>query len=657
MLCKTFETVAERIINSLANWEDIMRISRIRDWIKYKIDNILSKGTVSLILILAILTFLIAILAGTAVILIEKTWAQSSLLYAIWKSFTLTLDASNLANIEGSKGIVAVAAIVTMSGIFITSTLISIINTGLAARLENLRRGTSRVLEKNHVVILGYNETTFAIIRQLQIANENIKDGCIVVLGKEDKQIMDEQMMRRVSKTKSTRIICRNGDPTSFHDLGRCSLETCKSIIVNQEKDETVIRFILACKNYLSQDKIINSYPHAKNIHIVASLSDESNLQVAKIAGWEMTDVIHFNRIISRLMVHVCYQPGLSSVFMELFDFKGDEIYIESHPKLSGLCFGEANRSFEKASVIGILRNRKVLINPPEQEKIKHDDQIVLIAEDDGVAVALDRPVLPSTKSTRSLELSNKQKYNTYNLLILGNNDLLTDIISELNIYFPEGSGITIANSLAENCRELFQSSKFNINLDLKWIEADVSKREVLEKLVFQRYSHILILSDKKLDAVASDAKTLTILMHIRDLAKKYNLDFGITTEMIEARSQELAQGTNVSDFVISNKISSLILTQLSENPKLLEIFNELFDSEGSEIYLKPAFRYVNINFELDLFTLAYEVSLQNEVFIGYKKIISEPGQLEKQDIVINPDKRKRISFTEKDSLIVIAKD
>lgn len=164
-----------------------MKKITLRDRINYRIDSIMSKGTISLILFLAIITTCVAVIAGVAIILIEKVWAKDSVFLAVWKSFTLTLDPGNLAGVEGSPGLIAVAALVTLSGIFITSTLISIINTGLSNRLDELQRGNARVLEKNHTVILGFNESVYYILSELLIANRNLKKACIVVLGQEEK--------------------------------------------------------------------------------------------------------------------------------------------------------------------------------------------------------------------------------------------------------------------------------------------------------------------------------------------------------------------------------------------------------------------------------------------------------------------------------------
>ena len=61
---------------------------------------------------------------------------------------------------------------------------------------------------------------------------------------------------------------------------------------------------------------------------------------------------------------------------------------------------------------------------------------------------------------------------------------------------------------------------------------------------------------------------------------------------MIDVRNRELAEGAKIDDFVVSNKLVSLMLAQASENEHLEEIFKDLLDEEGSEICLRPASDY-----------------------------------------------------------------
>lgn len=633
-----------------------MKKATLRDRFRYEIDEILSRGTAYLILFLVFITSVVIIIAGIAVIIIEKKWAHGSLIYAIWKSFTLSLDPGNLAGVEGSAGLIFITAIVTLCGIFFTSTLIGIINSGLSNRLDDLHRGSAKIIESNHTVILGYNDSVFTILTELQIANENKRNACVVLLGHEEKQVMEEQIARRVSPSKTTRIICRSGDPASTYDLARCSIETCKSIIVNESDDLQVIRTLLAVSNYLSCEEICNTFASSRNIHVAASINELANVSVARIAGQNFAEVLYFNQTISRIMAHVSYQPGLSSVYIDLFDFGGDEIYIEAFPELEGMTFHDAQLAFCKSIIIGIKRNDDLKLNPSPEMILDKDDSLILIAADDGVSHP-DKMATELQYDFINLSVNRFRIKSAEKLLILGANSLLFGVLYELNEFLPKGSGITLASNNNDVIDEI-ENAKQNLgNLEIDIKRTQITSRDALESLLNMGFNHLLVLSDKRLQPDQADAKTLAILLHVRDLAKLNNLEFGITSEMLDIRNQELAQGTNVTDFVISNNIASLIMTQISENRLLVKMFDSLLDSDGSEIYLKPANHYIHVGQNVNMFTIVHAVSLKKEVFIGYKKVITKPDGQISASIVINPDKYSEVCFSDKDWLIVLAED
>lgn len=628
----------------------------LKERLGYQLDLIMSRGTTSLILVLSLVTLVLVLAAGFAVILIERAWSNGSLPLAVWKSFTLTLDPGNLASVEGSLGLILVAALSTVGGIFITSTLISILNTGLSTRLENFQRGNARIIEKNHVLILGYSEAIFGIIKELQIANANQPKSCIVILGLEDKQVMEEQVARHIPPQKSTRIICRSGDPTSAVDLERCSLETCKSVIVNLSEDYQVIRTLLAAAAYLDHEAIQKEFPQSHNIHICASINERRNLDVARIAGQAYAEILHFNLIIARIMAHVCYQPGLSAVYTELFNFSGNEIYIEPFPELTGRTFHDAKLVFPASVLIGIQREGESLINPDPQDLLQAGDHLILIAPDDNSSVPAKQ--LPSLDLTgHSLSTERFRMSDPEDLLILGNSTLLLDILTELDDFLPQGSQITLAgqSKSGPDYRELMETDFKHLNLEC--LPMDITDRLKLDALLSRGMEHILLLSDRSLPQEEADAKTLTVLLQIRDWERIHNGHFSITSEMLDPRNQELAQVANVNDFVISSNITGLIMSQVSENRRLAPIFCELLDSAGSEIYLKPAKNYVEPHRPVDMYTLTHLTSLRKEVFLGFKRDIKTPEQPDGVEIILNPRKETAIAFQEDDWLMVLAED
>ncbi|MFN8402443.1 MAG: hypothetical protein U0V48_02660 [Anaerolineales bacterium] len=112
--------------------------------------------------------------------------------------------------------------------------------------------------------------------------------------------------------------------------------------------------------------------------------------------------------------------------------------------------------------------------------------------------------------------------------------------------------------------------------------------RELLDTLNVQDYDHVIVLAYSTLEQQEADAKTLVTLLHLRDMAEKDETPFSIVSEMLDLRNRELAEATQVDDFIVSEHLVSLMMSQLSENGELFGVFTDIFDPEGAEIYLKP---------------------------------------------------------------------
>jgi hypothetical protein len=144
-----------------------------------------------------------------------------------------TLDAGTMGSDVGWGYRLVMFLLPTLGGVFVISTLIGVLTAGVEGKLEELRKGRSRVLENDHTLILGWSPQIFTIISELVIANENRKRGAvIVILADQDKVEMEDAIRDRIEDIRNTRIICRSGSPMDLTDLEIASPHTARSIIV-----------------------------------------------------------------------------------------------------------------------------------------------------------------------------------------------------------------------------------------------------------------------------------------------------------------------------------------------------------------------------------------------------------------------------------------
>ena len=609
-----------------------MKKRTIRERISYWFDCMMSKGTVAMCILLFGITMLMVGVVGVVSYFVAD---EGGVLFQMWTSLMCAIDGGTIAGMPTDNvPYLVFMGVATLCGLFITSILIGIITTGVEDKLSELRKGISAVQEDGHTVIIGFDNNVYDILRELIEANSNKKKACVVILGEESKEEMEDAIASHVSNTRTTTIICRSGKLYEACALERCSVETSKSVIVNVHDDAETVKVLLALTAYLREKELL--FPEMR---IVAAIEEKQYLEAAEIAGEGRAAIIYAKDAIARIIANTCRQHGLSQVLMELFNFDGNEMYFENVPELIGRTFKEAVLSFSNAIVVGIYKDGNVVLNPAMDMVITEATWLVILEEDDGsyklkVDAEIDESkIYDGTKAY--VDINNS-------MVVLGTNDKLPIILSEYDKYVEPGTDVVIVD-------DDFDESRLDDydNLEIKVCTETVTK-EMLYKLLEGDVDNILLLNDDSQDPETSDSMTLLRLILLRDIADKTDRNFLITTEMRNVDNQRLASQARVDDFVIGSNFTSILMSQLSENPKLLSLVQELLDDSGSELYMKPAAAYVTIGENVNSYTIAESVARKGEIYIGYR--------LMGEDVVVNPNKDEVVVFGEKDQLAVIAK-
>ena len=477
---------------------------------------------------------------------------------------------------------------ITIGGLFVLSALIGVLNQGFGALIDSLRRGRSQVIEDGHTVILGWTPKVHTLLAELAEAGANQRRPSVVILAERDKVTMDDEAAATVRGTR-LRVITRTGNPMAPADLALVSLPTSKAVIVlapethasgipmaAHESDTVVLKSLLA---------IAKATPDRK-LHVVAEIYDERTAAVARMVAGERAGLVLASPLISRLLVQTGRQSGLSIVYTELLDFAGNEIYVVAEPKLAGVPFRDAVHRYGSSSLIGIITAAgETLVPPPMDRAIAEGDRVIAISRDDdtvildGAAPKLDVAALvpPPPRATPQPERT----------LVLGAGTRLGNVLTELDKYVAAGSETIVVSEATAEPPAL-------ANMRVTARTADITHRGVLESLDITSFDHILVLSELTgRTQEMADARTTVTLLHLRDIARIAGKKVPITSEILDIGNRELASVAEADDFIVSNTLVSLMVSQIAENPHLVRVFEELFSPEGYEIYLKPASEYV----------------------------------------------------------------
>jgi len=567
---------------------------------------------------------------------------------AFWQSLMRSMDAGSVAGDTG-WWFRLVMFLVTLGGIFIMGSLIGVLTSGLEGKLEELRKGKSFVCEENHTLILGWSSRVFRVVSELSIANENAHKPRVVILADKDKIEMEDEIRGKIEDTGRTKVVCRSGSPIDLDDLEIVNPHAAKSIIIlspeeYSDPDSQVIKMILAITN--------NPNRRPEPYHIVAELRDAKNIAVAKMVGKDEVELVLPSELVSRITVQTSRQTGLSIVYKELLDFGGDEIYFKEEPGLVGNTYGEAIAKFEDSCLIGIRSNGVTKLNPVMDTLIKSGDSIVSIAADDDKIRLNGTPTINDS----AIVTTKRAKAEKGRDLILGWNHKGHIIVREMDHYVAKGSELTVVSELEETREIVEQIASELKNLKVKFQLGDTTDRRLLDSMELTSYQHIILLCyGDNMGIQEADSKTLMTLLHLRDIESKKGEAYSIVSEMLDVKNRALAEVAKADDFIVSDELAGLLLTQVAENKELGKVFDDLFDADGSEIYLKAASDYVSVGTSVNLYTILEAAKRRNETAIGYR-ILAEAGDAEKgYGVQINPVKSANVTFTADDKVIVLA--
>jgi hypothetical protein len=234
--------------------------------------------------------------------------------------------------------------------------------------------------------------------------------------------------------------------------------------------------------------------------------------------------------------------------------------------------------------------------------------------------------------------------------------------------YTPFGSTIIIGadnEGLLTQIDELI--SPRELTIDHRQI--DPTDRQQLDNLPFDSIHHVVILPNHEsvptgdraiVDQI--DAGTFVTLFNVRDIREKGDYPLTIVSEILDLENRSLIEASEADDFVVSDQLISLTLSQITGNKALGSVLNQLFESEGAEIYLKPAANYVNTDQAVNFFTISESALRRNETAIGYRidsqrttPLCTHNNKEMNYGLVLNPDKTIAVRFSAEDKIIVLA--
>jgi len=640
-----------------------------KDKLRYRFEKYLNKGGTSVFMslfVVFLVGFIIAIGLRYIVIsffpnldVFNDFWSD------IWVSFLQITDPGAVAEDTASSPWLKLIAIITgFIGIVIFSMLIAFITTSLENMFHEFRKGRGKVIEKGHTIMLGWNERTIDIIRELIIANESEKKAIIVILAKEEKEEMDDHLAKRLPNTKTTRIITTSGDYANMNELNRVNVTEAKSVLLmaacseGAEEEEKIdsdiqtikaIMAVVSCQNGTNKIPIISEIFNEEKREIIRYFEDD---KIIALDSWD---------IMGKLLVQTSLTSGLEIVYNEILSFDGCEIYFYKSV-WNNVEFGNLPLHFKDGIPLGIYtEDKKLILRPGNDYKLKNTDQILILAEDDSTIDFQMNKIY----NTKDIPLSSeKMEVQTKNILVLGWHNVAEIFIRESADYLVENStfDIVINTPTQKDKDRVVEMQKAYPQFKVNLLEKNPLKLEELTDLKPFDYDSVIILSQntKDYNAERIDSDTLIILLFLRKIKKVINADESthIITQVLNSENQDIITQTDVDDFIISNKLITMILAQLSEEPNIRALYDDIFSEDGSEIYVKPTRLYFDkLPHKCSFADVINLASKRDEICLGIRKGNLSKSASDNFGVKLNLPKDEIIEINENDYLVVLSED
>jgi hypothetical protein len=231
-------------------------------------------------------------------------------------------------------------------------------------------------------------------------------------------------------------------------------------------------------------------------------------------------------------------------------------------------------------------------------------------------------------------------------------------VIGELAAFLPKGSTVHIVaqKKLVDPAQLQDLSFGPNVKVTAAAVTGDIS--DLIAAASAKHYNEVIVLGYRNaISESEADAQTMLTMLQMNQLFEAEGNGVEPTrlvAEILDGRKAEIARVAAVDDLVVSDNLAALAIAQLSENPSLGVVLDDLFDAEGASINVRPIELYATVGKEISYAQLVANASAMGESAIGYRHAHLESGD-SANGARLNPAKNSMFTPRAGDGLVVVA--
>jgi hypothetical protein len=611
-----------------------------RQYLRYRFDGLLARGTWAVLLWLGIVTAIVVMIASLLLRRAGVTLSGSeddSWVEDFWQSMLRTIDSGTMASDTGWDQR-AVALVVTVFGVLVLGTLIGVIASGVESRIDEMKRGRSAVVESDHVVVLGASSLLPVVVDQLLRANAERRIA-VVVMCDRDPVELQEEVRETVENTWGNRLVFRFGDPTRVGDLELVRLGECRSVIVLNGDGDTV-GDARAIHTVLAVGDLLGGFDRKPMIVVV---DDPRAGEAVSATCGAMVRPLVVGQAVARNAAYALRQPGLVDVLTDLSDFEGSNLSLRAAPDLVGSTFGDVLVRFENARPIGLARaSGEIEVNPGLDATFEDGDRLVVVSD---VTVPL-RPsghtdaVDASTTSPLVLD----DGHGVQRLLIIGWNGRGSALLRG----WATGSDPASTVEIVFDSRLVAAEEVVVPELGVESVVLTPASGGALADTVHatEHVSAIVLLSyDDHLPPGEADSRTLLELIALgQHFATRDARMPRVVAELLDLGNASLARAVGATEVLVTPSMASRLVAQFADQPERRAVYFSLYMPEGASIHL-VRYEHLALSGTMSMRAIVRSTAPRGAIAIGWRR----GGVLE-----LNPHEDATIEFGDGDEIVLI---
>ena len=448
--------------------------------------------------------------------------------------------------------IVLAVVVIATEMILFSGAIIATLTAAIKGFIDKKSQAKGKIILNNHFVILNWNTKVPDMIYNLLCKKYK---GSVLILSNRDKEYITTEIESVISANQTTKdktklnLIIKEGNPLLHGSLEDISIDKASNIVIMSREDMTIGDDENITNYDLYSLKImlaLGNFDINPNCNIVVETDDDNtkkkieNLsQTIKTLQNKSIIPVSFNRKIGQIIAQTVISPELANIYLELLSFEGSEFYSIK---------GDSVEDYFKK------HNNAIPI-------IKYNRLFVLAEDESDLTKTRQKPV----SNIRKLIAKNNEDFEDFTVFVIGENKKTKHIIDNLNL-----ATIGIGDH--------FKVRDYHKNETAKLIE-DIKNTNGIKK--------VLIISDDTVSSDSYDANVFVTLIALQNAFPDRN-NLSYITELLDSRNLHSVKDFNIKNAIISNRMMSLLLTQLALNSDSKRFFEGLLTidtDDGGDIF------------------------------------------------------------------------